>query len=201
MSDPEPPDVRERLIVAATELMGERPASSVTVREIAEHAGLHHSLIHRHFGGKDALLREVLARLASRYCEAVGDAVPGESPAAGFMRAFAYLVDDPAAGASAFANTRLIGGGPTGQTSFPGVERHLDQLGMLLDGAATAADPRVVTVAAIAFMGGWSMLEDWAMVAADLEDLGIDEVRRQVAGMLQQLLEAQLAAPSPGAPS
>ena len=57
MTDPEQGnDVREKLVAAASELLADRPASAISVREIADHAGLHHSLIHRHFGGKAQLV-------------------------------------------------------------------------------------------------------------------------------------------------
>lgn len=54
---------RKRLVDAATRLFRERPPKAVSVREIAAEAGVNHGLVHRHFGGKDGLIRAVLSRI------------------------------------------------------------------------------------------------------------------------------------------
>ena len=54
---------RALLVDAATRLFRERPPKAVSVREIAAAAGVNHGLVHRHFGGKDGLLRAVLSRI------------------------------------------------------------------------------------------------------------------------------------------
>jgi len=54
---------RERLIVAATALLRERPPDKVSVREIAAEAGVNHGLVHRYFGGKEGLVMAVLRRV------------------------------------------------------------------------------------------------------------------------------------------
>ena len=192
-------DVRERLIVAATELLAERPTGGVTVRDIADRAGLHHSLIHRHFGGKEQLLKVVTARLAMQYWEAVYTAeVTPEDPAAGFKAALDYLQRDPGERAAAFAG--LLLGDPAAylvQESFPGVELHVAQLQRLLDGASTTKrDPRLITVAAVALIGGWTLLEDWAMRAGGLEDLSQKEVRSQIVEILDDMVRSQLQEPT-----
>src|SRR5262245_38114204 len=106
------PDARTRLIEAATELLADRPASAVTVREIAERAGLHHSLIHRHFGSKDELVRAVVGNIGVRYRGVVDASEPTESdPAASFLAIFDYLVNDPDGGVAAFAGGMLYDDG------------------------------------------------------------------------------------------
>lgn len=47
---------------AAVELLAECGPREVTVRKVAELAGVNHALIHRHFGTKDALIRAVVAQ-------------------------------------------------------------------------------------------------------------------------------------------
>lgn len=54
------------VLAAATDLFSQKGPDSVTVREIAERAGVNHALIHRHFGTKDELLRLVLAQTAEK---------------------------------------------------------------------------------------------------------------------------------------
>lgn len=51
---------RDALLAAAIELFAKRGPASVSIRDIARHAGAHHSLVHRHFGTKDDLLAEAI---------------------------------------------------------------------------------------------------------------------------------------------
>lgn len=57
-------EARDRILSAATELLLEKPVvSQVTVREIAERAGVGLGLINYHFKSKDALLKEAYDRM------------------------------------------------------------------------------------------------------------------------------------------
>lgn len=81
----------ERLIIAASQLLGEVGPRTVSVRMIAERAGVNHGLVHHYFGGKDGLLRAAMTRLVQNHADyaaerAHGNPVP--SPQA--------LVNDPA---------------------------------------------------------------------------------------------------------
>jgi AcrR family transcriptional regulator len=60
---PEVPPVdsaRDALLAAAVELFAERGPASVSIRDIARHAGVNHGLVHRHFGSRDDLLAEAI---------------------------------------------------------------------------------------------------------------------------------------------
>ena len=59
-ADSEPTTARGALLASAIELFAERGPASVSVRDIARHAGVNQGLIYRHFGSKDALLAEAL---------------------------------------------------------------------------------------------------------------------------------------------
>lgn len=83
-------DSEERLIVAAASLLGEVGPRSVSVRMIAERAGVNHGLVHHYFGGKDGLLRAAMSRLVEEhaaYATAKSKGKPLPAPLA--------LVDDP----------------------------------------------------------------------------------------------------------
>lgn len=54
---------------AATALFAEKGPDAVTVREVADRAGVNHALIHRHYGTKQELLRVVLAQALARMTE------------------------------------------------------------------------------------------------------------------------------------
>jgi len=59
-------EVMAAVLEAATELFADRGPDAVTVREVADRAGVNHALIHRHYGTKDELLRMVLAQAIDR---------------------------------------------------------------------------------------------------------------------------------------
>ncbi|MET9429676.1 TetR family transcriptional regulator [Streptomyces sp. NPDC003036] len=56
------PATRDRLLMAASALFAERGYERATVREIAARAGVNQALLFRHFGSKQALFGEVVAR-------------------------------------------------------------------------------------------------------------------------------------------
>ena len=75
-------EVRDALLGAAGRLFAEHGASGVSLRRVAEAAGVTPAMVHYYFGGKDglsdALLDQVLARLLERVREVVaaGGALP-----------------------------------------------------------------------------------------------------------------------------
>lgn len=95
-------EIRAALLAAADLLFGEKGPDAVSVRDIAAEAGLMPTLIHRYFGTKDELIRQVLQGHAATFRKAAGSsldvsAVAGamfdvitERPA--FLRVIAYLV-------------------------------------------------------------------------------------------------------------
>lgn len=62
-------DTEEKLIAATAELLGEIGPRTVSVRAIAERAGVNHGLVHHYFGGKDALLQAAMQRLVHQHFE------------------------------------------------------------------------------------------------------------------------------------
>jgi AcrR family transcriptional regulator len=57
-------EIRDALITAAIEMFAEHGPAAISIRAIAEHAGVGHGLIHRYFGSKEALLNAAIDRLA-----------------------------------------------------------------------------------------------------------------------------------------
>jgi len=60
-------DTEEKLITATAELLGEVGPRALSVRAIADRAGVNHGLVHHYFGGKDALLRAAMERLVHEH--------------------------------------------------------------------------------------------------------------------------------------
>ncbi|OWY59103.1 hypothetical protein B7486_76360, partial [cyanobacterium TDX16] len=135
-------EVKEAVLDAATELFASHTPDAVSLRQIAEQAGVQHSLIIRHFGTKDEVVRQVLIRQTDGYAEAVAGA---DDAPAGFVAALRYLLAEPST-PRVLASTVLgdVAAATDGRP-FPGVARHLAQ--MEQDGAR-GRDPRVVAVAA-----------------------------------------------------
>jgi len=66
-------EVVTALIRAAAELFSEKGVEAVSLRKIADRAGVNHGLIHRHFGSKEALRRQTQETLAAGIREEVGE--------------------------------------------------------------------------------------------------------------------------------
>ena len=63
----------ERILDSAQELFAKRGPRAVTVRQVAEKAGVTHTLVHRYFGSKDDLIRAVVDRVDARRTAAARD--------------------------------------------------------------------------------------------------------------------------------
>jgi AcrR family transcriptional regulator len=61
-----PVQVQRAAIDAAAELFADRGIAAVTVRDVATAAGVNPALVHRYLGGKDEVVRAVLAALLDR---------------------------------------------------------------------------------------------------------------------------------------
>jgi AcrR family transcriptional regulator len=61
-----PDETRDLLIRAVMELLPDHPADVLSVRDIAQRAGVNHGLVHRYFGSKEALVREALSRTSAQ---------------------------------------------------------------------------------------------------------------------------------------
>ena len=69
---------REALLTAAHEVMAEKGYPRVTLREVAERAGVQPALVNYYFGGKDGLLRSVIASVAEKMRLRIQQTVSGE---------------------------------------------------------------------------------------------------------------------------
>jgi AcrR family transcriptional regulator len=162
------------LIDAATVLFAERGPSAVTVRMIAERAGVNHGLVHHYFGSKQGLVRAVLADLVARgsiELERSGG-VPLVVSNPDFIslssRVFTRIVLDNAVS-------------PEDVESFPGfrvlARAYGERSGLVGD------DLELFTAQSLALLGGWMLFEDWLLRAAGRSP-------EDAAGWRQQLLVA-----------
>lgn len=77
------------VLAAATELLAESGPQDITVRRIAERAGVNHALAHRHFGTKEEIVRQALRAQADTVAEDLAGHVERDTDVAELMSVFA----------------------------------------------------------------------------------------------------------------
>jgi AcrR family transcriptional regulator len=85
-------EARAALLKAARDLLAERGLPRVTVREVAERAGVQPALVSYYFGGKDGLLRAVVTEVAAEVRERLLEAAASEGSAEDRIRALIEAV-------------------------------------------------------------------------------------------------------------
>ncbi len=73
-------DTSSRILAAADTLFGERGYDAVSVRDIAEHAGVNKALVFYHHGTKEALFAKVIEHYYEAHRKAIEGAFEGEAP-------------------------------------------------------------------------------------------------------------------------
>jgi TetR/AcrR family transcriptional regulator, repressor for neighboring sulfatase len=158
----------EALLVAATRLFAERGPENVSIRQIAQAAGVEQDLVLHYFGSKDGLVNAVLDRSATDIRAAVvafqqdGDFTrlvgPG-SPIDRHARIIAHLVmdwRDPAAL----------------QSGFPAADLMVDRMQELIGVDEPTARRRVAQ--AVALVYGWRLYEPFVAAAFGRDVAGDD---------------------------
>lgn len=170
-------DVRAALIAAATDLFAEWGPSAVSVRRIAETAGVNHGLVHHYFGSKDGLVAAVLDKLAA---QAEDEVQRHERTAVIFAPGGATERQGRIVAHLLLEGTDLA----DYKSDFPGVraliKRYRDD-GMTL-GAARERAAQVVTL-----VFGWTLFEPFVTAAAGLEQ-SPDTRRRLLRDGVERLL-------------
>jgi AcrR family transcriptional regulator len=188
-SNPSAPSTRPRgriqiqaaLISSTLELL-ETYGLEVSIRQIAEHADVPHSVIGRYFGSKDELIRSAIDSTmpADR---AVADQFESAEQLAG--AAFDSIFERP-------ERVRILI-----QLLQAGMSpREIRSEAPLIDAMVerftakpvTHADPRVVAATISALSIGWMMTEDWGIDHAGLDTSDRMEIRAQVRDLMLRLL-------------
>ncbi len=79
---------RDALIAAMVRLLKKRSITAISVREVAQEAGVNHGLVHRHFGSKEELVKAAVRRISD-------DIHRGSPDGAMSASSFAYLRTHP----------------------------------------------------------------------------------------------------------
>lgn len=166
------------LVSAAADLFEEMGPNAVSVRAIAERAGVNHGLVHHYFGSKSGLVQAVLERRADESAAAIRergvDAVidPEDGRVRRHVRVLTRVVLDDAAPEGFQARFPIV-------AYLSGLGR--ETLGMDDDTAALRASQ------AVALMVGWLILEPWLLSSAGLGPESVEQARGDLQSALVRL--------------
>lgn len=182
----------ERLIDAAADLLGEVGPRAMSVRQVAERAGVNHGLVHHYFGGKDGLMRAAMRRLVEeheRWARDVAAGGPFPAPFAlgrdqRYLRAVVRALLD---GETELALTELSSG-----VSVPRQAMDAEVQRRGLD--AADIDTKAAVAAAMALEMGWAALESFIFAVTGTTEDEADDVRRRAREIRAALVQRERAA-------
>jgi TetR/AcrR family transcriptional regulator, repressor for neighboring sulfatase len=165
------PTGRDEIVAAilesAAELFAARGPAGVSIRDVANGAGINHSLVFRHVGNKEQLVAAVLNHEAGNLSKLIdtGAALPDVATAG--TRQLRIL------------SQALLDGSPVAelQTSFPAAVRLLDEVLPQYDDEDAG---RLATAHAVALLLGWQMFETFIRSAIGLPDLSKEALRQSI---------------------
>lgn len=168
-------EVMEAVRESAMVLFAERGPDAVTVREVADRAGVNHALIHRHYGTKEELLRVVLSEAIERMAGVARETSNTGDDIRGVIAATRR--EEPAVRLLAWA---LLAGYPIEEVwpEYPAFQRVQTVLTdeQAAAGAGDREDPRVAVAAGTALLFGWILFTPFLDRAAGLREIpGLDD--------------------------
>ena len=181
----------EKLIEAAAELLGDVGPRAMSVRQVAERAGVNHGLVHHYFGGKDGLVHAAMRRLVEeheRWARDVAAGGPFPQPFAlgrdqRYLRAVVRALLD---GETDLALTELSSGVSVPRQAMDAEvqRRSLDEPDL---------DTKAAVAAAMALEMGWAALESFIFAVTGTTGDEADDVRRRVRELRMALVQRERA--------
>jgi AcrR family transcriptional regulator len=182
-----------RILDVAEELFSKRDPSKVTVREIAEKAGVTHPLVHQYIGSKSDILDAVIKRGAPARHEII-------SAHPDYREAMPLLFADVL---SQRVHTRSIVRSAMDGVEYAPFEDRVKTGQMLLELATQAVargtvrapvvsgamDPRVALAASVALAYGWVATQDWLLQIFDLQAEDPETLNQQLEDVLMYVAE------------
>jgi AcrR family transcriptional regulator len=164
-------EVMEAVRQAATELFAERGPDAVTVREVADRAGVNHALIHRHFGTKEELLRVVLTGAIERMASVAQNTTNTGDDIREIVAAMRR--EEPAIRLLGWA---ILAGYPIEDVwpeypAFQKVQTVLSDEQERSGGRGDREEPRVVVATGTALLFGWILFRPFLERAARLSEI------------------------------
>lgn len=178
-------ETQNKLIEAAAELLGEVGPRAMSVRGVAERAGVNHGLVHHYFGGKDGLLRAAMMRLVEEHAEFArtqsgGSPIPAPLALSNDQRYLRAVVRSVLDDEMELAQMELTAG-----VSVPrGALRHAVERRQL-PGADIETKARLAI--GMAMEMGWAALEPFLFAVAEVDG---DDEREEVRAYARRYREA-----------
>jgi AcrR family transcriptional regulator len=184
--------VKEAVLKSATELFAARGYAAVSVRDIAQSAGVNHALVHRHFGTKQEVLKAALERTAGEFIAVAKEITDLRLD---FKKLFAAAIEH-AAYFRTLARITLEGENLAEfQRDFPTIKRMIELLDQRVNSigkgtkrSGSSVDARVQVAALVGLTMGWVVFEDTLLIAAGLEQHDREEVRDEIVRIIQRLV-------------
>ena len=179
-------EVTDAVLDAAERLFAAAGPPQVSLRAIAQEAGVTYGLVYRHFGTKDVLFERLLERYAERWRAHLGD-----SP--DYVAALEELLGsgfDTGPYLRLLAWSLLTGDSGRAADSY---RRHsaLDELPPLSPAGSQAGETtaRLTTGAALAMAFGWRFFNPFIRAALHLDDEDPAAVQQDIRAQLRRLIE------------
>lgn len=182
----------DAVLDAATELVADRGPNAVTVRAIAERAGVNHALVHRYFGSKDDLIGAVIEREVAYFrhlARGEGD------PMVVFGRLLAGLSERSTY--VRFLARAILDGYRTGELR-PDMSLFADLTAVLgpyapTVGAEGRPDPRIVVAALGGLALGWRIFGDFLAAGLGLDTMTSEQRDVAIDGFITSVMLARPA--------
>lgn len=175
-------EISDAVLDAAERLFAAAGPNEVSLRSIAEEAGVNYGLVHRHFGTKDELFERLMQRYAERWTVRL-DA--GEIDYQGALEQMLGTGRDAGAYLRLLAWTMLS----DRPASWDPHRRHaeLDRLPRLLDDR-DEEDAVLATAAGLAFAYGWRFFGPFIRAALHLDSVSDDELTAHMRAVLHDVV-------------
>jgi len=172
-------EVKDAILDAATKLFAQRGVSAVSLRDIAQEAGINHGLIHRHFGSKENLRLEVQNRLMVKINESIG---VFSSPQDALARGI-HALEENEEFWKVLARTFLDGPfeGDV-QSAFPFMQKMVGLIsGEQRKGTIRKSiDPRILVAGGTALVYGLFVFEDYILPATGLNEEPSSDIKNKI---------------------
>ncbi len=184
----------ERILDSAQELFAKHGPAAVTVRQVAEKAGVTHALVHKYFGSKDDLIKAVVDRVdVQRAATAMASASLRDVYQELLPRVMAQRDHSMMLVRSAMEGTEYVSLAERIRTTsaMVALARKTAASGAQPSPPPSDIDPRVLVCAISAMILGWASVEDWVWPTAGIDPAEKDDVYRQlqeIVGYLADLI-------------
>ena len=184
----------ERILDSAQELFAKHGPAAVTVRQVAEKAGVTHALVHKYFGSKNDLIKAVVDRVdVQRAATAMASSSLRDAYQELFPRVMLQRDHSMMLVRSAMEGTEYVSLAERIRTTsaMVALARRTASSGAQPSPPPRDIDPRVLVSAISAMILGWASVEDWVWPTAGIDPAEKDDVHRQlqeIVGYLADLI-------------